>query len=723
MNIWIKFTFMFIAIFAYLFFNDKIEDCINWIFPGLIDTDTRNTSIIITKVTDKEQTELEEQDNNTPLKVEIANSKFNVSKIKEYKGGEIKSYEFRPQNFTQFIGQKEGKERAKTIIKKANRGMKAHFLVDGIKGHGKCHRKGTKILMANGTLKKIEKILPKDEVMGIDSKAKKVKKIGYGYGKMYKIITKGKEFVVNAEHILSLRKTGTKDNTINISVKDFLNSPTTITQRYELYRVPINFPKKSIPLNPYFLGLWLGDGNSNDSRITNIDSIIWNWLKEYAIKLNLIFTHSKSKNRASYLCLSSGRGGNAIGDKRRNRFNIKNELRKLNLLNNKHIPYIYKCNNKENRLKLLAGLIDSDGWLNDGCCYEICSKWEILANDIKYLAQSLGFFSYISFHYVKLSYWKKPRKYYRVHIIGNVITIPVKLTRKKAKIRKINKNPLYTGFKIKKLIKKEKYYGFELEGNHLYIIEDFIVNHNTTFVNLIAKQLNAKLIERVGKQIDEESLVNIVNEINTSTEKHVVFFIDEIESLDWKVLKVLNPIIEQFSIAGKKIKPFIFCGATINKHIILTSNPDTLDRIGTHIKFQRYNAEEIATIITQYKKELYPNEQVSQEVIKTISENCKFNPRESIALLEDYIVEQNIKKTLKDRRIVINGLTEIDIVILTTLNNATRAMGANNLAMKAKLSQKEYVTEFEPFLVEYDYINRVPSRILTDKGKKLLEEL
>ncbi len=186
---------------------------------------------------------------------------------------------------------------------------------------------------------------------------------------------------------------------------------------------------------------------------------------------------------------------------------------------------------------------------------------------------------------------------------------------------------------------------------------------------------------------------------------------------------MLNPIIEQFSIVGKKIKPFIFCGATINKHILLTNNPDTLDRIATHIKFARYNSNEIATILTQYKKELYPNEEVSNEVIKIISQNCKFNPRTSIALLEDFIVEQDIQKVLKNKKIIKNGLTNIDIEILKTLNNTTRAIGANALAMKVKLSQKEYVTEFEPFLVEYDYINRVPSRIITEKGKQLLKEL
>ena len=272
--------------------------------------------------------------------------------------------------------------------------------------------------------------------------------------------------------------------------------------------------------------------------------------------------------------------------------------------------------------------------------------------------------------------------------------------------------------KAKTIIKKAK------RGIKCHFLVDGIKGHGkTTFVELLAKNLNAKLIERVGKQIDEDNLVDIMNEINTSTEKYVVFFIDEMETMDWKVIKILNPIIEQFKINNVRIKPFIFAGATINKHILITNNPDTLDRISTPIKFERYTAEDIEKIIKQYKEQLYPNEKVSNDIIKTISKNCKFNPRTSIALLEDYIVEQSIEKVLRNSKIIKEGLNEIDIEILKALNQSKRALGANALAQRVKLSQKEYITEFEPFLVEYGFVNRVPSRVITEKGKQLLKEI
>lgn len=260
------------------------------------------------------------------------------------------------------------------------------------------------------------------------------------------------------------------------------------------------------------------------------------------------------------------------------------------------------------------------------------------------------------------------------------------------------------------------------KGLKSHFLIDGIKGHGkTTFVELIAKQLDAHLIKRIGKQITIDNLVDIINEINTSEKKHVMLFIDELDTMDWKVLKVLNPIIESFEIAGKNIKPFIFAGATINKHILLKQTPDTMDRISTHIKFVRYDDLEIATILAQYIDELYNDENISKEAVNVISKNCKFNPRTSIALLEDYIVEEDINKILKNWHIIKDGLTQKDVKILTVLNNAERAMGCNALAMKCGLSQHEYTREFEEFLVEYDYINRVPSRVITEKGKDLLK--
>jgi len=261
-------------------------------------------------------------------------------------------------------------------------------------------------------------------------------------------------------------------------------------------------------------------------------------------------------------------------------------------------------------------------------------------------------------------------------------------------------------------------------GIKSHLILSAIRGHGkTTFIELLAKTLNAKLIQRVGKQIDEDDLLNIMNEINTSEEKNVVLFIDEIDVMDWKIIKILNPIIEQFKINGVNIKPFTFACATINKHILIKNNPDTLDRIPHHINFIRYNSEDIGKIIKQYREHLYSEINVLDKIIQVISKNCKFNPRTSIALLEDYVVEKNIDKVLKNNNIIKDGLTNVDVKILEVLSETKRAIGANALSQRVGLDQNQYLREYEPFLVEFNYINRIPSRVISEKGKKLLETI
>ena len=245
----------------------------------------------------------------------------------------------------------------------------------------------------------------------------------------------------------------------------------------------------------------------------------------------------------------------------------------------------------------------------------------------------------------------------------------------------------------------------------------------TTFVELFAKCLGAKLIEYVGRQINEDNIPDIINEINQSKEKYVVLFIDEIDTADWHVLKIFNPIIEQFKINEKIIKPFIFASATISRHLLVKNNPDLLDRISHNISFVRYTTEDLIIILNQYKLQLYPEDNVSNDMINIIANSCKFTPRIAISLLEDYIVEQNMKKVLENRHIIIEGLDMFDIKVLEKLAVSQRAVGSNSLALQIGVGEQQYLREIEPYLLEFGYIQRVPSRIITSKGQDILRQI
>ncbi|MCD8190697.1 MAG: DNA methylase N-4 [Clostridiales bacterium] len=114
--------------------------------------------------------------------------------------------------------------------------------------------------------------------------------------------------------------------------------------------------------------------------------------------------------------------------------------------------------------------MDTDGFLIDKC-YEIATVFPGLGEDIIFLCRSLGLS--VS-HGVKVVDGKE---YQRIFISGNTGEIPC-ITRKKAGQRKQIKNPLRYGLDIE-YIGKGEYYGFLIDGNHLYMLADFTVTHNT----------------------------------------------------------------------------------------------------------------------------------------------------------------------------------------------------------------------------------------------------
>ncbi len=110
---------------------------------------------------------------------------------------------------------------------------------------------------------------------------------------------------------------------------------------------PINTNKKKLPLDPYLLGVWLGDGSKNCGIITQAtNSPIWEELKSRG------YTFSKNLNHNS----------ERAGIDMRTVYGIRGILDYLGILDNKHIPEEYFLASYEQRLDLLRGLMDTDGY-------------------------------------------------------------------------------------------------------------------------------------------------------------------------------------------------------------------------------------------------------------------------------------------------------------------------------------------------------------------------
>ncbi len=137
----------------------------------------------------------------------------------------------------------------------------------------------------------------------------------------------------------------------------------------------LEFPSRDLPLHPYFIGCWLGDGTHNKPLITH--SI---YDMEHIVKLEGL----------GYKVTSSYQQKNTLASEFRHQ-GIIETLREMGLYGNKHIPAAYLTASKEQRQELLAGLIDTDGTVDaERGRIMIGTCDDNLAEQIKLLVLSLG---------------------------------------------------------------------------------------------------------------------------------------------------------------------------------------------------------------------------------------------------------------------------------------------------------------------------------------------
>jgi hypothetical protein len=346
---------------------------------------------------------------------------------------------------------------------------------------GKCHAKGQGIIMYDGTVKKVEDIQVGDLLMGPDSTPRKVLELARGRNQMVQVVPlRGTPFTVTENHILPVYRylSGGRHCHTTMEARDWFSFSKTRKHVTKLWKPDnIQFPNtgESMSIPPYILGLWLGDGNSDTSALTSMDKDlvdIWTkWGKENGCSTRI---EQQENNKAATYYLRTDRG------------QINPCLRKLqclNLINNKHIPSRYLYGSREERLELLAGLSDTDGnWNTSKQNFEITQVRKHLAEQILFLLRSLGFSVTLKSRVIK------GKTYYRV--TGSTTKaeeIPVRCSRKSPPSSSA-KDQKHIGFTVKRLDEQD-YYGFEIDGDHLYLLEDFTVTHNTSVAKTIMNAL------------------------------------------------------------------------------------------------------------------------------------------------------------------------------------------------------------------------------------------
>jgi hypothetical protein len=137
---------------------------------------------------------------------------------------------------------------------------------------------------------------------------------------------------------------------------------------------PIQTPAINLPIDPYVLGVWLGDGHSNGGRITigseDLDATTANLRAA-----GCTFT-SIGRTNTAYLAGIEG---------------LHAALRTIGLTGNKHIPDAYLRAGTAQRMALLQGLMDTDGTVDSAAAGTFTNTNERLAFGLHELAASLGF--------------------------------------------------------------------------------------------------------------------------------------------------------------------------------------------------------------------------------------------------------------------------------------------------------------------------------------------
>lgn len=234
--------------------------------------------------------------------------------------------------------------------------------------------------------------------------------------------------------------------------------------------LPISYDKRDLTIDPYVLGVWLGDGESASGRITcHIEDKPH--YENNGIEFTTEVSHSKRKNIWT---------STIVG--------LHHDLKKYDLIKNKHIPDDYLYSSVDDRISLLQGLMDTDGYIQkSGCLLEFVQSHDrknfIL--QVKQLIESLG----ITVYYKEKLNKKYNRKYcYLSFSVSFEQFQPFRLERKLCRVKLSTRKSTTSRY----IVGVEEIQSVPTKcltvdnHNHIFLCgKQFIPTHNTTTATVI----------------------------------------------------------------------------------------------------------------------------------------------------------------------------------------------------------------------------------------------
>lgn len=344
-------------------------------------------------------------------------------------------------------------------------------------GCGKALANDTPVLTRNGW-KKHGDLVVGDEVIGMDGKFKKVLNVFPKVTLDRKLtFTNGESIICHEQHEWFFHDDNShKDGVIETrrleQRKIFRGVPNKRGHRYVflLPKVNVEGEKKELPLDPYTFGVWLGDGVNKNPTICNNpdDHAIIDKIKEHGIVPRWETTHKTT-------------GVKYYG------FGFRFKLQSMGMCHSrrttpKYIPDCYLTASEEQRLELLAGLIDTDGYVQ-GHKYQFTTAEESLRDSVITLISSFGWKSYYISRepQVSTSGVKARRTHYVISFIPDK-SIPCALSRKC-----ISEYGAQRRVALKSIEKIEAVEGncIEVEDGMYLVGKTLIPTHNSTLIKFL----------------------------------------------------------------------------------------------------------------------------------------------------------------------------------------------------------------------------------------------
>lgn len=234
---------------------------------------------------------------------------------------------------------------------------------------------------------------------------------------------------------------------------------------------PLQTPPADLPIPPYTLGAWLGDGHSADARLTCSDLCILDRIREEGVSVKhhgkILYSLGRRKREQS--------PADALTS-------MRTKLIRLGVLNNKHIPMSYLRSSEAQRRKLLCGLMDTDGHVTQRGQCEIVLTCKALFDGVVELLVTLGYKPTQTEDVAKL-HGKTISPRYRVQFWARpedgVVSVPRKATRLKSLGKTLPRSTTRMIVGAER-IDKRMVNCIEVEGGFYLAGPSMIATHNST---------------------------------------------------------------------------------------------------------------------------------------------------------------------------------------------------------------------------------------------------